>query len=170
MPTTEEARKDIELNRIEGDGSKEDTSKEDDSEEDEENAMQGNSNKVWLPGIRSYDDAQTSAPETSDSYRSRWQMLSNHIQSVQADLLDKMLNVGQGDEGKKVSASKQKLSDIVLQYQAKVKADHEEAASSEQRIAHDGDHEISKGDSGKRGTIPLSEWHRIIEKLKKDTP
>ena len=155
---------DIELNRIEGDRSKEDTSKEDDSEEDEENAMQGNSHKVWLPGIRSYEDAQTSAPEASA--RSRWQMLSNHIQSVRADLLDKMLNVDQEDEGKKISASKQKLSDIVLQYHAKVKADREEAASSEQRIAH----EISKGDSGKRGTIPLSEWHRIIEKLKKDTP
>ena len=151
--------------RTEGDGSKEDTSKEDDSKENKENAMQANSHKVWLSGIRSDEDARTSALEASDYYRSHWQMLSNHIQNVRADLLDKMLNAGPGDEGKKFSASKGKLSNIISQYRTKVK--DEEAASNEQRIAHDGDHEISKGETGKHGsgTIPLSEWHRIIVKL-----
>ena len=156
----------IELSRIEVDGSEEETSEED--EEYEEDAMQGNSHKVWLPG--SYESERTSAPEASDSHRSRWQMLTSHVESVRADLFDKMLNVDLGDEGKKFSASKVKLSNIISQYQAKVKADREEAASNEQRIAHDGDHEISKGETGKHGTIPLSEWHRIIVKLDKDTP
>ena len=73
-------------------------------------------------------------------------MLTNHVESVRAGLLDKMLNVDPGDEGKNFSAYKVKLSDIILQYQAEVK--DEQTASNEQRIAHDGDHEISKGETG----------------------
>ena len=144
-----------ELRRIEGDGFEEETSEEDEEYKED-------------PG--SYEGERASAPEASDSHRSRWQMLTSHVESVRADLFEKMLNVGPGDEGKKFSASKVKLSDIISQYQAEV--EDEEAVSNEQRIAHDGDHEISEGETGKHGTIPLSEWHRIIVKLDilKDTP
>ena len=85
----------------------------------------------------------------------------------------------EGDERKKISFkeaskrvtkhhSKLNLSDIALQYQAKVKEKAKQAASRGQRIAHDG--EVGEGDErGKRATIPLDEWRNIVKKLKKDT-